>query len=128
MTPAARMIRTVVDKLFGKYYESESPPERFEKIVKGFVDFHPKATKGEWCEFAKELAAEAYRDGYKNGYERSYRVPDDALPAMPPELTADNMDPEWRNSVPFREEFSGALVDEQEIPADPLVPEAEEDE
>jgi hypothetical protein len=125
LTPFLKLLRTLFERMFGRWYEGEDPPMRFEKVVCEFAGFYPRATRGEWGEFALKFAQQAYREGYQRGMERSERVPGDALPELPPELAADLLDPTWRER-PFEELGPVGIPASEEIPADP--PDAEEKE
>lgn len=112
MTPLLRFLRNGAEKLFGRFYEGPEPPEWLAKMVSQFERTYPKATKRQWRELAIGMAAAGYKAGYVQGYERSERDPNEqALPETPPELTADVMDPNWRQAPIFDPELDNPLDD-----------------
>ncbi len=60
-------------------------------MVEAFADEHPKATRGEWLEFAQKHAAEAYRSGYMRGVEWTERDLERGIEALDPDQAAEEM-------------------------------------
>lgn len=81
MTPFARFLRKVAQKVRGTFYEGPEPPARLAHLVKAFAGSRRRATRGQWIAFAKNLAEEAYRSGWTRGYEWAEREEQD--PADP---------------------------------------------
>lgn len=95
MTPFLKLLRNANERLFGKYYEGPDPPERLAEMVIVFANEHPRATRGDWIEFACKHAGEAYRSAYVRGVEWTER--DTArFPDIPPDVIVDAIDPDWR--------------------------------
>ena len=126
MTPFARLLRNAAQKVAGVFYEGEQPPERLGQLVEDFAAWHPKAPPEEWKAFARGLAEEAYRTGYARGFERAERVPGDALPQLPPELVADNIDPGWWQRPHLGQDGEGNVVEEEIEPREMVPQEPEE--
>jgi hypothetical protein len=115
-TPFARLVRGLVERANGSFYEGPTPPERLRKIVAEFARLHPRATRAEWGEFCGRLTESAYQDGYVRGYERGERDPSSFLPTLPPELAAARHDPDWQlRSEPVEEvsDPTGVVQDEE---------------
>jgi hypothetical protein len=125
MTPVAKFLRNVGEKLFGRFYDGPDAPEWILHLVDKFTQHYPKATRGEWALFSARIAAESYKAGYVRGFERSERDPEGMTsPAVPPELLADLSDPDWRGRPVFGEELENpADYIPEEIPAAELDPE-----
>jgi hypothetical protein len=87
------------EKAADTYYEGPEPPDRLRESATSFANMYPSATRKQFVEMAAELAAEAYRSGWVRGFEWAERDPD-ALgtinPKIPPEVIADQIDPDWR--------------------------------
>lgn len=115
-----KWLRARLEKWAGTYYEGPEPPERFRDHAVFFANLHPQATREDWVEFATELARETYMAGYTRGYEASEREQreDDPNPMFPPDVIADQMEPEWRNSDAVILEFPEAIVPESVAHAD----------
>jgi len=96
MTRFGKWVRNNLEKYLGKYYEGFDAPDRLRAMVIAFANFYPQATRDQWIAFATAHAAESYRSGYMRGYEYIERDPDSWMPDVPPELIADQMDPNWR--------------------------------
>ena len=97
MTPIRRFLARAVERLGDRWYEGPEPPPRFAEYVTDFANLHPKANRGEWARFATKMAGEAYRSGFQRGYEHVERDPEPGFQRLPPELVADQEDPEWRD-------------------------------
>jgi hypothetical protein len=100
MTPLKRWLKRTAEKLLARYDEGPEAPARLTQMVVDFADHNPRATRGEWAEFAAAHAAECYRTGWVRGAEYIERVPEVWRPDVPPEEVADSLDPEWRHSPP----------------------------
>lgn len=96
MTPLVRFARNLVEKWFGTFNEGPDPPDRIMNMVFVFALEHPHATRGEWIRFAIEHAGESYRSAYVRGVEYAERDETLRNPNVPPEIIADQMDPNWR--------------------------------
>jgi hypothetical protein len=111
VTPVARFIKKAAEKIASRYYEGPQPPERLLAQVGEFANLNPRATRAEWAEFARKLAAAAYRDGYQRGYEWVERDEEPTYKRLPPELIAEQDDPDWQWSPPLGPDLS--LPDER---------------
>jgi hypothetical protein len=123
VTPLLKFIRDAGEKLFGKFYEGPSTPERFKLLAIEFANAHPAASRKQWVEFAQRLAETTYRAGYVRGWESTTRDVDAPWRKLPPELVADAQDPDWR----WRPALGDELVNPEdlvaeEIPAAPIDP------
>jgi len=110
VTPFGKFVRKVGEKLVGKYYEGPELPDRIRDMVVEFANDHPRATKGDWVDFATALLSETYEAGWLRGYERDARTYD-WRPDIAPEVLADMLDPTWREDgrgILLRE--AGAIV------------------
>lgn len=124
MTPLVRWLRDVRDRYLGRFYEGPEPPERLGQIVLAFAAAHPRATRAEWMAFAEAHAQEAYRSGYVRGYEWTQRDLH-ARPDVPPEVIADEADPDWRwrRAIPIEgdlvevvpEEWPAGVLEERDM-------------
>lgn len=115
-----KWLRARLEKWAGTFYEGPEPPERFRDHAVFFANLNPRATREEWVEFATELSRETYSAGYYRGYEASERERGDAedFTTLPPDIIADQMDPEWRNSDAVVLDFPEAIVPESVAHAD----------
>lgn len=93
--PFQRWLAKAAEKLAGRYYEGREPPVRLAAMAEAFAGMHPRATRGEWLDMAKELAAEAYRSGYRAGYEKYDRDPENEREQFDPDELAGEPDWEW---------------------------------
>lgn len=73
MTRAGRLLRNLLERLLGRYYEGPEPPARLREQVLVFAGSNRRATRAEWVEFAAGIAGEAWRTGYHRGLEWSER-------------------------------------------------------
>jgi hypothetical protein len=96
MTPVLKFIKRLTEKWFGEWSEGPDPPDRIMNMVFVFALEHPHATRGDWIRFSIEHAAEAYRSAYQRGVEWVERDPAGTRPDIPPEVIADQLDPNWR--------------------------------
>jgi hypothetical protein len=48
-----------------------APPPFLNEMVEAFASMHPKATREEWAQFARDLAESAWRAGVTSGWERA---------------------------------------------------------
>ena len=64
-----RVLRRAAEKVLGRTYDGASPPPRLVDEVRAFSEIHPRATRGDWEDFALAFAAGAYRDGFSYGVE-----------------------------------------------------------
>lgn len=69
MTRFGRMLRNLLERFLGRYYEGPQPPRRLVEEVQLFRIYHPGAGPEEWAQFALAFAANAYRDGFVRGYD-----------------------------------------------------------
>lgn len=115
-----KWLRARLEKWAGTFYEGPEPPDRFRDHAVFFANLNPRATREEWVEFATELARETYSAGYMRGYEASEREQDedDGNTQLPPDLIADRLDPDWRNSDAVVLDFPDAIVPESVGEAD----------
>lgn len=114
MTPFGKFLKNLAEKAVGRFYEGPEAPLRLRDMVTAFANDHPRATKGEWVEFAAKLAEEAYKSGYVRGFEYTERT-FDWRDDVPPEVLADWIDPSWKEDgrgISLRE--AGAFVPEEE--------------
>jgi hypothetical protein len=74
VTPVAKFLKNTKEKLLGTWEEGPEPPDRFRQLVEIFAKANPRATVGEWVEFAARHAASAYQQGYVRGFERGERL------------------------------------------------------
>jgi hypothetical protein len=98
-TPLKRLLGRVAERVAGTWSEGPEPPPRFAEYVTDFANLHPKANRGEWARFATKMAGEAYRTGFQRGYEHVERDPEPGFQRLPPEIVADQEDPEWSNPM-----------------------------
>lgn len=115
MTRFGRLLRTVVEKLSGNFYEGPEPPKRFAQQVAEFARLYPNATVDEWAQMAVRLACAAYRAGYVRGFEWAERDLD-KLDLGDPDMLAESMarDWEWHDSRPtefMRKQVQGDFLD-----------------
>jgi hypothetical protein len=113
MTPFARLLKRFAEKFADRYYEGPDAPERLREMVVAFANDHPKASVGEWTEFASTLCAEAYESGYVRGFEYTERT-FDWRPDIPPEMLADMYDPDWKTGRGIQLRSAGAVVPDAE--------------
>ncbi len=96
MTPLVRWLKKKAEAWLGTYYEGPKAPERLREQVVAFANMYPTATRSQWVEFAGTFAAQSYEAGYLRGIEWVERDPDAFDPNLPPEVIADQIDPDWR--------------------------------
>ncbi len=82
VTPAARAVRNLIEKLLKRFYEGPEPPIRLSEEVRLFRAIYPMATADEWELFAARLAENAYCTGYTRGVEASERDPQPLEPDL----------------------------------------------
>lgn len=90
-TPLVRFVGRLADKMRGTFYEGPEVPERFALVVAAFAEEHPRATRGEWLEFAQLHAAQAYQSGYMRGLEWTERDLERGIKAVDPDQVAEEM-------------------------------------
>ena len=112
MTALTRFLKRLAEKFAGKYYEGPDAPERLREMVVSFANDHPKASVGEWTEFASFLAEEAYKSGYVRGFEYTERT-FDWRPDLPPEVLADMLDPGWKTGRGIQFRAAGSTVPDE---------------
>lgn len=115
MTRAGRLIRNLLERFLGRYYEGPSAPRRLGEEVRLFRVFYPMATAEEWEAFAARLACNAYRDGFVRGYEWCER--DWKGPSIEPEVLAELQSHDWSLA-----EQDPRLEDVLALGVDPLDP------
>lgn len=116
MTPIVKWVRDRVEKWLGSFYEGPDPPKRLGEQVVAFANLRPLATRGDWIDFATNLAEECYRAGYLRGVEYTERDPEEPGGITPEEI-ADQIDPDWRWRPMIEVEF----------PREEVIPERRED-
>jgi hypothetical protein len=96
-----------LERGLGRYEEAQRPPDRLREAVVSFANEHPKATRGEWIDFAARFAEESYGSGYIRGVEWAERDPEafDPTTGFTPEELADQFDPTWRER-PWRPDLA----------------------
>lgn len=101
MTPFARFLRGLVERLLGTFHEGPEPPARLREMVLLFAEMNPDATRRDWLDFASQHAAECYRTGWLRGYEATVRG-GEAKPWVGDrtERMADELQPGWRSRLP----------------------------
>jgi hypothetical protein len=95
LTPFARLLKRLAERLLGTFDEGPEPPARLREMVLMFANDNPQATRLEWVEFAAHLAGEAHRSGFVRGWEMDVRTAEKPWHGEPPELMADLLDPGW---------------------------------
>jgi hypothetical protein len=111
-----KWLRGQAERWIEQHYEGPEPPARLGEQVLSFANMFPHATRGEWVTFAADFADQCYRSGYIRGVEWAERDPAAFDSKVPPEMIADQMDPDWR--------WRPAVV--LELPAGDVVPETYE--
>lgn len=96
MTALKRWLSRRAERFLDRYYEGPEPPLRIADLAIEFANLYPQATRAMWLRFATDHAREAYRAGYQRGYEYVERDPDFFRSDLPPDMIADQMDPDWR--------------------------------
>lgn len=96
MTPLVKWLRNRAEKWLGQHYEGPRAPDRLREEAIAFANMHPLATRAEWTEFAGRFAGQCYEAGYLRGLEWAERDPDAFDASLPPDMIADQMDPDWR--------------------------------
>jgi hypothetical protein len=99
VTRLSRAWRNLLERLLGRYYETDRVPTRMVQMVVTFANLHPQATRAEWTRFAALNAAEAYSIGYVRGLEWSERDVDRREPSVDPEalIAMAGYGDEWRD-------------------------------
>jgi hypothetical protein len=94
MNRVSRWFNDLYQRLRDRYYEGPNPPNRIVQIAELYADTHPRATRGDWIEFASNHAKEAYRAGWVRGFEWRERT-------MRGEIVreVDEADWEWESEV-----------------------------
>jgi hypothetical protein len=83
-----KFLRNTSEKMLGTFAEGPEAPPRIRELVEVFAKANPRATVGEWVEFAVKHAEGAYQQGYVRGFERTERLgpdwedPDEAAKVM----------------------------------------------
>jgi hypothetical protein len=96
MTPFRKLLRGILERIAGVFYEGPRPPERLGEMVVAFANMRPTATREEWCRFVKFHVEECYRSGFTRGAEWAERDFWSRMPSVRPEEVADTETPEWR--------------------------------
>jgi hypothetical protein len=96
VTPAARLLKRLCQRLFGTLDEGYAPPVRYRELAMMFANRHPKATRADWVEFAAGMADEAHKAGFVLGWEADVCTADKPWRADAPERAAAALDPGWR--------------------------------
>lgn len=115
MTPLGRIVKRLAEGVAGTWYEGPEPPARLDALVVEFANQNPNATRQQWGDFARRLAAIAYRAGFQRGFEHVEREVEPGFQRLPPDLVADREDPDWRWSPPCGPDMSNP----HEAPEDP---------
>lgn len=113
MTPLLKWLKKRAAKFADTYEGGPEPPARLREQAIAFANMYPAATRKQFVEMAATLAEEAYRAGYLRGYEWAERDPKAFDLPVPPEVIADQIDPDWR----WR-----PMID-LEVAADEIIPE-----
>ena len=106
-----------LERAEGTYEESQAPPARIREAVISFANEHPRATRGEWIDFAAHFAEECYGSGYIRGVEWVERDPEafENPTGLSPEELADQFDPTWRER-PWQPELRLEGSERDEVP------------
>ena len=97
MTPLAKLVGRVAEKIAGTWNEGPELPARLRRQPVEFAASNPLANRDAWRRFCERLAEACYRAGFQRGFEHSERDPEPSWRALPPELEADARDPDWRH-------------------------------
>jgi hypothetical protein len=95
-TRAQKWLRGKLEKWAGTFYDGPKPPERLREHIIMFANANPKATRVEWADFAIKFSESVFQSAYVRGIEHSERDPDIDDGRLPPDMIADQMDPDWR--------------------------------
>jgi hypothetical protein len=97
VTPFVKWLQRFWEKTIGTWNEGPDAPPRIRDMAITFANEFPQATREEWVKFATDLASVWYRQGYIRGFQYVERLPIPPYPGkLPPELVADQTDPDWR--------------------------------
>lgn len=100
MTPFAKWLNKIAEKIVDRYYEGPQPPERLTQEARAFAALCPNATISEWADFAASLAKQSWREGWVRGFEHAERDPQPYRDDLPPDVLMDLIDRNWRDSPP----------------------------
>ena len=115
MTPFARFLSRLAEKVADRYYEGPDAPQRLAEEVRLFRAIYPEASPDEWAEFAIRLAGNAYRSGYVRGVEYVERDPN------PPEPDQDLLEQQRHDwSLSDGHPLIRDVLEQGRAPADPL--------
>lgn len=114
-----KWMKRFFERSFGTWEEGPIPPTRVGELATVFANEHPEATRAEWLQFSIKFAGEWYRAGYTRGFEHAERVPETHAGKLPPELLADQMDPDWRWRPT---DVSVDLLDQPELTEERVLP------
>lgn len=116
VAPLWKWLRNAWQKRKNVFYEGPEPPKRLEAISDAFAAAHPHATRGQWLEFCKAHADEAYRSGYQRGIEWYHR--DELQSHNDPEEWAEieGHDWPWEEVIPTSAELALDAVVSDEVP------------
>lgn len=108
----------IAEKLAGTYHEGPEPPARLTEQVVAFLRTHPRATAGDWAEFAARAVRSAYQSGFRRGHEWRERGLAEAAPDSPERRAdAERHDWPWHAGVPTTDELRARVppggLDEQ---------------
>jgi len=112
-----KIIRNVLEKAFGRFYEGPECPERIADEAVEFANRNPIATREDWVIFAQDLAREAYKSGWQRGFEHVERA-ETRFPwqeGMPDDI-ANGVDPDWRantSGIDLHNPHGPVLVEEE---------------
>ncbi len=110
MTPLKKWLRNRAEKWLHQHYEGPAAPKRLREEVIAFANLHPHATRDKWVAFATDFANQCYESGYLRGVEWAERDPDAFDASLPPDMIADQMDPDWRWRPAIELEFPDGVV------------------
>jgi hypothetical protein len=82
VTPFARFLSRIAEKITDRYYEGPEEPQRLAEEVRLFRAMYPAASPEEWADFTARLAGNAYRAGYTRGFEYAERDPNPPEPDL----------------------------------------------
>ncbi len=115
MTPLARFLSRIAEKVAERYYEGPAAPQRLAEEVQLFRVIYPDATPDEWTAFATRLAGNAYCSGYQRGFEYVERDPN---PPEPDQELLERLRHDW--SLADGHPLIRDMVEQGRDPASPL--------
>jgi len=93
MTPFMKLIRKILHKLLGRYYEGPRPPPRLVEEFRLWENLNDTCARETLVGYAAFLINQAYRDGFVRGYEWQERGWEG--PAIEPEQLIEAETQDW---------------------------------